>query len=84
MSEVENNLRRMIMAHEIEFNFKDETLRFRIKEGWDRCGAVGEYFGFIYVNTVKWAIVLFDDEEDPDMHKADGIEIETKTWKELK
>lgn len=56
------------------------TKRFRVKKGWDVAGQEGEYYDYVRVKGMKWAIVLFDGEEDPSLYKADGIEICSIQW----
>jgi hypothetical protein len=71
----------MNKTHEIDFNFSEEkTLPCRIADGWDNAGKTGQYFGNIMVNDIGWAIILWDGEEDPDMYKMSGIEINKPHW----
>ena len=71
----------MSKCHEIDFDFReDETLPCRIAKGWDKAGRTGQYFGNIMVNDTCWAIVLWDGDEDPDMYKTSGIEINKPHW----
>ncbi len=70
---------------EIDYDFAlNETLRCRIKSGWDNSGKEGEYFGNVMINSQMWAIVLFDNEDDPDLFKADGLLVDQKLWKDLR
>lgn len=71
------------MSLKVYCDFRDVTLRFKIKDKWDRVGQRGEYFGKISVNDMMWALVLFDGEDDPDLHKADSLLVEHKTWKSI-
>lgn len=69
------------MAHKIDFNFcDDETLRCRGKPNTDKRNCEGEYFGNILINEVLWALVLWDDDEDPDLYKASCILVEETAW----
>lgn len=69
---------------EVECDFrKDETISCKIKDGWEESGRTGQYFGNIMVNNRRWAIVLWDDDEAPDMHKAEGILISETQWKPI-
>lgn len=65
-----------------DFN-RDYTLRFKIKDGWDRAGEQGEYFGKISINDRIWALILFDGEDDPDLHKAESLLVEHKIWESV-
>jgi hypothetical protein len=46
-----------------------------IREGWDSFGRKGQYYGKICIYGMWWAIVLWDDEEDPAFFKVDGLKI---------
>ena len=71
----------MSKSHKLDFDFREEeTLLCRIAEGWENAGKTGQYFGNIMVNDMGWAIVLWDGEEDPDMHKIEGLEINKPHW----
>jgi len=75
----------MSKSQNLDFNFSEEkTLPCRIAIGWECAGKTGQYFGNIIVGDVCWAIVLWDNEEDPDMHKIAGIEINKPHWIEAK
>lgn len=44
-------------------------------------GRKWQYFGRIAVgDSMEWAIVVWDDEEDPDFHKTQGLEIMREQW----
>lgn len=69
------------MALEIDFDFcHEETLRCKGKKDTDRANQEGEYFGNIFIGNRKWAIVLWDNVEDPDLYKAECLLIEQKSW----
>ena len=59
---------------------QEDPRRCRIKEKWEGAGRTGKYYGNVSIENQKWAIVVWDDEEDPDLHKLAGIEIATETW----
>lgn len=68
----------------VEFNFENgETCRCRGKASSDKVDCKGEYFGFVYIKDTKWAIVLWDGDYDPDLYKANLIEIEVKQWRSI-
>ncbi len=47
-----------------------------------RGGALGFVYGTIILADDRvWAIVKFDDDDDPDLYKADMLEVETCSWK---
>lgn len=60
----------------------DEPLRCRIKKGWENAGLKGWFFGKITAGEDDryWAIIRLDGSEDPDFHKAEGIEVECPRW----
>jgi len=73
------------MSHKIDFDFSsDETLRCKGNDTSDKKDSEGEYFGNFYVNNKRWALVLWDGDDDPDLYKADLLLIERKSWIELK
>jgi hypothetical protein len=65
----------------IEFEFGIDTAKpCRGKLQWKEEGRVGQYFGKIVINQRYWAIVLWDDEEDPTFCKAEAIEVKDFVW----
>ena len=61
----------------------DTTIDCRIKKGWDRENRHGICYGKILINNMPWGIVKWDDEEDPDLVKADALEIYQPKWVSL-
>lgn len=50
--------------------------KVRIKYGWEGVGKSGLVIGEpIRVSGQDWLPVLWDDEEDPDFHKLEGIDV---------
>ena len=50
--------------------------RCRIKEGWMDAGKIGDAFLFFEDNKKQlWIALQWDGEDDPDLHKAAGLEI---------
>lgn len=50
--------------------------RCRIKKGWVNEGKEGDAFCYFQPEFGQyWVVVQWDDEEDPDLHKAAGLEI---------
>ena len=65
----------------IDFDFStNHTLRCKGKENTDMVNQKGEYFGTFYTGSTKWAVVLWDNEEDPNLYKADMLYIAETTW----
>lgn len=69
------------MALPIEFEFCiDETMRCHGRDSINMSDREGEYFGNVVVKEMRWAIVLWDNDEDPVLYKADCLLLEKKTW----
>jgi hypothetical protein len=52
--------------------------RCRIKKGWEGAGREGNAFVFFTDNKDQsWIALQWDGEDDPDLHKADGLELKT-------
>ena len=51
--------------------------RVRIKAGWDRAGRKGRCLALVELAESDhiWAVVKWDDEDDPDNHKVQGLEV---------
>lgn len=57
--------------------------RFRIKAGWHDAGREGVVFSYFTDNKNQlWVVLQFDDDEDPDLHKAAGIQIRRRDGSE--
>jgi len=53
----------------------------RIMDGWDGAGKEGRYLGkFSVQGRNNWSIVIWDGEEDPDLHKTEGLELMVQKW----
>lgn len=75
----------MMEKQEISYSFEySETVDCRIAKDWERAGTRGQYFGYVYVSSEKWAIIQFDEGEDPELHKAESIEIAQPKWINVK
>lgn len=69
------------MTLPIEFEFcSDETVRCKAQKGTDMADREGEYFGNVVVKDTRWAIVLWDNDEDPNLYKADMLLVENRRW----
>lgn len=81
MAEINNYIGGAVMSLSIEFDFEsDETLRCKGKPNTDKSKEEGEYFGNVVVKDTRWAIVLWDNEEDPNLHKTSCLLLEKKEW----
>jgi hypothetical protein len=48
----------------------------KIKHGWEDAGRTGQRIGHdVLVNGILWTPILWDDEEDPDWHKAQSLAV---------
>jgi len=54
--------------------FEKTSVKCRIIKGWDGAGRTGQYLGRFFSGQ-WWAIVKWDDEEDPDLHKTCGLDL---------
>lgn len=61
--------------------------RCRIRQRWADAGREGEAFLFFTDNKgQQWVALQWDDEDDPDLHKAAGLEIRRlneQEWEEV-
>lgn len=52
-------------------------VRCRIKQGWVEAGREGDAFMYFDDNKAQlWVALQWDDDDDPDLHKAAGIQIQ--------
>lgn len=59
-------------------------IRVRIKKGWFNAYHEGKALGpNIHVSSNWWTPVLWDDAEDPDFHKTEGLEGICTGWRPL-
>lgn len=58
----------------------------RIRLGWIDAGKQGTLLaGPIRDHKGQdWMVVQWDDNEDPDIHKAEGLEVSSLVWKAVK
>lgn len=57
----------------------DKTVECRVASGFMEAGKRGQYFGKFFCGQ-WWAIVKWDEEDDPETFKADGVEIGSQAW----
>lgn len=62
------------------YDFSKGITPCRVREGWDEAGKKGRFFGTVYIDGRAWAIVKWDGDDDPDMFKAESIEIPADKW----
>lgn len=60
-----------------------EPKRCRIKEGLEDAGKEGWCYGHVNLGLSQWAIILWDNENDPSLHKVSGLEARNITWRNL-
>lgn len=48
--------------------------KIRIKTGWYQAGKTGRALTEPFFSGQAWIVILWDDEEDPDLNKLAGIE----------
>ncbi len=60
--------------------------RIRVKKGWDQEGREGDLLHIVEKSGKigqRWAVVHFDGDEDLDLYKVSGLEIEQSTWSDI-
>lgn len=71
---------------EDDFSFSmvdDGPIRCRGKVGTDKEGKDGQYFGQFHIkDDVWWALVQWDDEDDPDLYKLNLLEVAIVVYKD--
>lgn len=60
--------------HEHPKTGEKNSVRVRIKEGWEDAGQKGTVLGTNLFVEQLWTPVKWDDEEDPNFHKTIGLE----------
>lgn len=55
--------------------FEKRSVPCRIIKGWEGAGRTGQYFGRFFSGGQWWAVVKWDDEDDPDLHKTCGLDL---------
>ena len=71
------------MAEKLKYaDFTGHAQPCRIKPGWEGAERRGLYLGKVLL-LQWWAIVVWDDEEDPETFKAAGIEIRGHSWESI-
>ena len=67
--------------------WSESGVRCKIAFGWERAGRTGEAISYFdYACEQLWVVVKWDDEDDPDIHKAAGILIKRpgeRKWHEI-
>ena len=53
------------------------------KANADKCNVFGQLFGIIEIEGELWGIVVWEDEEEPSLYKADCILVEETVWQPL-
>ncbi len=70
-------MRHGFMKHALQIY--DEPKRCMGKDLTDMSHIEGTIFGYLYTNQY-WGVVLWDENEDPDMYKMSCLLIEQKSW----
>ena len=69
------------MSFPLEYSIcGDATMRCKGRHSTDKANQEGEYFGNFIIKNRKWALVLWDTEEEPDLYKAELLLVESKEW----
>ena len=64
-------------------------VRCKIKSGYEQEGLEGEALCWVTTRTsgMRWIVVVWDDEDEPDLHKAHGLVLkhpDDKGWSDAK
>lgn len=59
--------------------------RVRIKAGWMDAGKEGDLLAGPVTDRKGqvWMVVQWDTSDDPDLHKASGLEVSSTVWREI-
>lgn len=59
-------------------------IRVRIKAEYHQPGREGYMYAVLHDRQggVKWVVVYWDDHEDPDVFKLNGLEVESRSWED--
>ncbi len=61
-------------------------VRCRIRDGWGGAGRQGEAIVYFDGRDQLWVAVQWDDEDDPDIHKAAGLQVKrngSRKWEDV-
>ena len=59
------------------------TTGCRIKAGWHEADKKGVIYGAVVVDGRKWAVVMWYGEDEPELFKAEGLEVAGQVWAPL-
>lgn len=59
------------------------TTECRIKAGWHEADKKGVIYGTVVVDGRKWAVVMWYGDDDPELFKAEGLEVSGQVWASL-
>jgi hypothetical protein len=68
-------------------------IRVKIRKGWEDAGREGELFGSVKPdrgNSQEWAILIWDNEDEPELFKLSGLQYkypgddEEDKWRDFK
>lgn len=64
----------MSNSFKVDGLFETDSIPCSILKGWEGAGRKGQFLGKFFSDQ-WWAIVLWEDEEDPDLHKTCGLDL---------
>lgn len=67
----------------IEFDMQVTAVKCRVRKGYAEFGKVGVYLGYFHDGNREWAIIKWDDADDPDLFKLDAIEVVQEVWNRM-
>lgn len=81
MAEIIWNDDRKVDRKKVEGNIQESVpLRCIERVEGDKKNVEGDYYGYIKIGEVAWAIVLEKGNTDPGFYKVKGILVEQKQW----
>lgn len=61
----------------------NKPFKCRVMAGWEFSGRLCLCYGTLNIDSMWWAIVLWEDEEDPDLIKLNALEKESIVWEKF-
>lgn len=60
----------------------EEMIPCRIRKGWDEEHRPGMLYTILHFPKPQqsWSVVIWDDEDEPSLHKTTGLEVFTTQW----
>lgn len=66
-----------------EYSFMDKALRCKGKAATDKATILGWCFGCVTIKDQVWAVVIWDNDKEPEFYKPKLLLVEQKAWVSL-